>query len=428
MFLFDDVFYKKREALWETLKEDFSSIMDHWFNLIKSNDETLAHLCPDFFEHAYKKNKIAHYKALFTQKIEENHRDACMQEVQLYLLHHIPSSIFMEHCFLLRSFLISYADEKLHKNQQMDAYRVITSLLEFDARLGLLTFDQSKLHGPVHIKGEFSSILDQNLDKVLNRLSDFSANLKDHSFEINKSILSIASQSRDVVQTSASITDKVSSVSLATQQLSLAINEIAKQIYKTATISQKSKDQAKTAEGIVSDLKKAVSRIDEVVLLISEIANQTNLLALNATIESARSGNAGKGFAVVASEVKKLATQTSQATEEIKQKIREIQNHTEHVVDAIGDMNGTILDINQTTVIISTAVEEQSATTQEIFKTIADLANGFQKLTVNLSSISAISTNAEEDATKILMLTQNVTSNTQAVKKIVKRFVEHAPI
>lgn len=425
MFLFDDDFYKKRDALWAMMSEDFLSIMEHWFALIKNHDEGFSSAFADFFDPIYKKEKSMHYKSLFTQKIDEKHRDSCLSQALSYINHHIPSSIFMEHSFLLRSFFLSYIDEKIPQKMQRDAYRVVNALLEFDSRLGLLSFDQQHLLSkPLYSRGEISSILDQNLEKVIGRLSDFSTTLKDHSVDINKSVLMITAQTRDVVQTSASITDKVSSVSLATQQLSLAINEIAKQIYKTATISQKSKDQAKTAESIVSDLKKAVSRIDEVVLLISEIANQTNLLALNATIESARSGNAGKGFAVVASEVKKLATQTSQATEEIKQKIREIQDHTDHVVGAIGDMNDTILDINQTTVIISSAVEEQSATTQEIFKTIADLVNGFQKLTTSLSSINAVSAHAEDDASKILTLTQNVASNTQTIKKILKSFSE----
>jgi len=85
-----------------------------------------------------------------------------------------------------------------------------------------------------------------------------------------------------------------------------------------------------------------LSRIGDVVNLISTIAAQTNLLALNATIEAARAGAAGRGFAVVASEVKSLATQTSKATDEIASQIAEVQNATNEAVDAIGEISTTI--------------------------------------------------------------------------------------
>lgn len=72
-------------------------------------------------------------------------------------------------------------------------------------------------------------------------------------------------------------------------------------------------DAAEQIRSLSADL----SHVDEILALITEIADQTDLLALNAAIEAARVGEHGRGFAVVAGEVRRLAERSRKAALEI---------------------------------------------------------------------------------------------------------------
>src|SRR4030081_1763634 len=131
-----------------------------------------------------------------------------------------------------------------------------------------------------------------------------------------------------VAAASEEASTNVQSVASATEEMTLSVNEISRQVQDSARMANDAVDQARKTNDRVSELSKAAARIGDVVVLINTIAGQTNLLALNATIEAARAGEAGRGFAVVASEVKALAEQTAKATGEIGQQITGIQAAT----------------------------------------------------------------------------------------------------
>jgi len=158
----------------------------------------------------------------------------------------------------------------------------------------------------------------------------------------------------------------LTSVAAAVEQMTASIAEIARQVAAAAEVAREAVSQAETGRGTIKLLADSMSRVENVVGLIADIAGQTNLLALNATIEAARAGEAGKGFAVVAGEVKALAGQTTRATAEISGQIGAIQSATTNAV-AIMDTIGTVIGrMEHVSAAIAAAVEEQSVTTREI--------------------------------------------------------------
>ncbi|WP_344861507.1 methyl-accepting chemotaxis protein [Planomonospora alba] len=142
---------------------------------------------------------------------------------------------------------------------------------------------------------------------------------------------------------------------------------------RVATTAAREADEANTT---IERLGEASNEIGNVVKMITAIAEQTNLLVLNATIEAARAGESGKGFAVVAGEVKDLAQQTGRATDDIGGRVQAIQAGTAVAVGAISAVGSVIERVNEYQASIAETVEEQSATTTEISRNIAEAAGG----------------------------------------------------
>lgn len=194
--------------------------------------------------------------------------------------------------------------------------------------------------------------------------------------------------SEGVAVASNDASKNVQTVAAAAEELSSSINEISRQVQQANQVSEKAVVEAANSTESVSNLAGAARKISEVVNMINDIAGQTNLLALNATIEAARAGDAGKGFAVVASEVKSLATQTAKATEEIAGQINDMQSATDTAVEAISNIDTVITSIRQSTVGISSAIEEQSAATNEISRNVQEASNGTQEVSSKIGTVS----------------------------------------
>ena len=200
--------------------------------------------------------------------------------------------------------------------------------------------------------------------------------------EMNATVLEIARNAGTTSDSASNVRSEASAGSESMQECVKAMHEVKEESLKL-----------QTEMGVLSEHAQA---INEIMNVISDIADQTNLLALNAAIEAARAGEAGRGFAVVADEVRNLAEKTMTSTTDVGNAISAIQkstaDNTRLVVDAVekiervtemvsgaGEALLGIVQLADTTAdqvrAIATASEEQSATSEEITQSVDSINN-----------------------------------------------------
>jgi methyl-accepting chemotaxis protein len=237
-------------------------------------------------------------------------------------------------------------------------------------------------------------VIRQNADLLTRAAQDQMASSQGMSANAEET----SAQANVVAAAAEQISRNVTTVATAAEQMNASIKEVARQAHEAATVATNAVKIAELATSTVSKLGESGQGIGNVVKVITSIAEQTNLLALNATIEAARAGEVGKGFAVVANEVKELAKETAKATEEISNKIGAIQIDTEAAVAAIKEISTITNNINDIQNRIASAVEEQTVTTREIGRNVAEAAKGSTEIARNIMGVAEAARNTSSGA------------------------------
>jgi methyl-accepting chemotaxis protein len=233
-------------------------------------------------------------------------------------------------------------------------------------------------------------------------LGEAAARLSVASEQIAHQVSDSARQASVVSGDADSASASITTVTAASTEMESAIGEIAQRAQQAATVALEAVEIVNGTSSTVAELGRSSGDIEQVLNAIASIAAQTNLLALNATIEAARAGEAGKGFAVVAGEVKDLAQQTAAATGDIAGRVAAIQASSAAASAAIERIGEVIAEINDHQGAIAAAVEQQTATTSEMGRSMADAADASSRIaaTVTIVADAARATEAEVARTR----------------------------
>ncbi|MCM8532422.1 MAG: methyl-accepting chemotaxis protein [Lentisphaeraceae bacterium] len=220
--------------------------------------------------------------------------------------------------------------------------------------------------------------------------------------------------------------DNLKSVAAASTQMSNTVNEISQNAERSRLSSEEANQKVILAAKEIDTLVLSTDEIVEITTLISDISEQTKTLALNATIEAARAGEAGKGFAVVANEVKSLAKATSDATEDITQRINKMKESTQHTVGNISSIKDVIHDLSDMINGTAAAIEEQSIGINENSRNTQDtsdlLSKVYEDIKASSQQVTEVSNKIkfiESSAGDVASVTESAQKATQEVSKSV---------
>jgi len=294
-------------------------------------------------------------------------------------------------------------------------------------------------------------------DQLGNSFATMTRNLRELNLEVREVVNVLASSAGEIMttvselasssaQTATSISETHATVQEVRQTTDLA-SQKSRQVYES---SHRSVQVAKTgkvsvenaiggmrgidermgfiAERIVN-LSEQSQAIGEIIATVNDLAEQSNLLAVNAAIEAAKAGEHGKGFAVVAQEVKNLATQSKQATAQVRSILGFIQKATTAAVLATEQGSKAVeagvrqsSEAGEAISLLAASIEDSSNATLQIVTSTQEQAIGMDQIAIAIQSINQASGQNVEGSRQIESAARNLYELNQKLQQLVSRY------
>jgi methyl-accepting chemotaxis protein WspA len=191
------------------------------------------------------------------------------------------------------------------------------------------------------------AVLEAGFNRMAEELTALVGHAQKSSIQVAMSVSEIASTSKEQQATASETAATTTEIGATSREIHATARDLVRTMSEVSAVSDQTAELASAGQGGLTRMEETMdhvmaaagavnaklailnekaSNINQVVATITKVADQTNLLSLNAAIEAEKAGEYGRGFSVVATEIRRLADQTSIATYDIEQTVKEIQS------------------------------------------------------------------------------------------------------
>lgn len=355
-------------ALQPLITDKIDGIVDHFYGNLQRERSLVKIINDNSSTERLKRTFKQHITETFAGVIDRTFIEKRNRIAHMHVRIGLPTKWYMASFQILLSTLISIiADHLDSKEDRMKAILATTKILNLEQQLVLDAYEEEV----TRIKEE----TEEQKRAIREHVASASQNLAAISEETDASYQHLCNQSNEIVK----LANTGSSLSKQAEERALKGKEqLHKQTINLTNI-QDSVNEISSDVRVLLDISK---QTQEIVEIVTGIADQTNLLSLNAAIEAARAGEHGRGFSVVADEVRKLAEETKKSVTTVSSltintntQIEKLKKSLEMIKNAVTSENHTMEETAKTFQEILDALDQAKLQNQKIEEELASFVN-----------------------------------------------------